>query len=234
MTRHLEVEAAVSADAIRSLNAGLSALQDALRHLITEGPPADIHRPSPVFSEAMSRWWRAYDRYVALVSEALEVRCGGCHFCCRDNPRGLSGVELLWAWRASLGLPDHPAIAARTATLAADWRADVEALGEDAAADAVSRGGAWCMYLSPEGRCRIYAARPIPCRMFLSITEPAWCDHSHPDHDRAVNPHAEPAEILRKLLGAISERLGLGDLPADLRSGVAALEQREALSITPP
>ena len=96
----IEVPAAADPEATDAMNEGLRALQDALRTPGLEtaawnGPPASFH-------DAMRRWWAAYDRYLAHVSGSLDVTCRkGCTWCCEDNPRGVSGVELMGVLRAT-------------------------------------------------------------------------------------------------------------------------------------
>ena len=77
--------------------------------------------------------------------------------------------------------------------------------------------------LDDEGCCSVYAFRPIPCRMFVSLTSPDWCDTTHPKAESAVNPHLEPLPPMRRLLLEIGTRLGLAHLPTDLFGGLDAL-----------
>jgi Fe-S-cluster containining protein len=170
----------------------------------------------------MSRWWTAYDRYLAIVSGALNVTCArGCAFCCMDNPRGISGVELLGVFEAlapqQRGTADGPA--ARFQSL----------VDEHGIEDAQARSKAQltpCMYLVA-GACSVYASRPMACRMFFSVTPPAACD---PTSDaQPVNPKLEPPQVLKDLLKAISHRLQLHRLPKDLRRGMSGIEAHPPL-----
>ena len=212
---------AVSKEATAALNEGLRALQDALRTpeletALEKGLPAG-------FVEAMERWWAAYDRYTSVVSEALEVTCTrGCHFCCLDNPTGVSGVELLWVLRS---LPED--LDGAAAEPAARFEGAIEQWGSVEQAQRLVKANLDpCMYLQ-DGQCRVYAGRPIACRMFFSITQPYRCDPAFPGE--ATNPKLEPPQVLKELLKAISHRLGLSGLPGDLRRGMAALEADETL-----
>jgi hypothetical protein len=88
----------------------------------------------------------------------------------------------------------------------------------------VKRAKLRCAFLGEDDRCVVYEARPVACRMFYALTDPAWCDVQHPKNADAVNPHFEPAKVLIQLLAAISERSGLDGLPSDLWSAVCVLD----------
>ena len=173
-------------------------------------------------------WWSAYDRYLTVATRGLGVRCrAGCSLCCAHGPQGVSGVEALLVLRAVQALPDGAAVMARLQQKAARFQARVDSTGSVAgAAEATGLDPDPCAFLDQEGRCRVYAARPVACRMFFAITPPERCDHRHPRHAEAVNPHLEPPHVLMQILLAISQRLGLDDLPRDLWRAVAAVEAR--------
>lgn len=208
---------AASPEATEALNEGLRALQDALR---TPGLETAIYSGlRPEFIDAMERWWAAYDRYTEHVSAALETTCkAGCHFCCNDNPTGISGVELLWVLR---GLPER--LQGEATPAAERFDALAEQWGDEKAQHLVKANLDICMYLE-EGLCQVYASRPMACRMFFSITPPYRCDPAFPAD--ATNPKLEPPQVLKELLKAISHRLGLHRLPPDLRRGMRAIEAK--------
>ena len=165
---------------------------------------------SDAFVDAFLSWWDHYERFIALVAPGFRPECkAGCNNCCWQNPRGVSGIELYFIDRMLRGRPDEYAVRARFK----------RRMGREVGA---------CPLLDERGWCSVYAARPVPCRMFFSATPPAWC---HPEHDRhaeAVNPHLVPSEHHAQLLEAISSRLGLGGLPTDLHGGMVAIEDRLA------
>lgn len=227
MPTHLDLPAAGSPEATRHLNRGLVALQDALRTPGLEALEPGDPLPQELL-DAIARWLDAYDAYIRTATQDLTVTCGmGCHACCAHGPDGVAGVEALLALRAARALPDGEAVLARMAEQAARFEERVDRTGSTrAAATETGLQPDPCAFLDRLGRCRIYAARPVACRMFVSITDPAWCDHRHPQHDQAVNPHLLPPTILRRILAAISERLGLLDLPPDLWRAVTAADAR--------
>jgi Fe-S-cluster containining protein len=221
----LDIPAAGSPEAVAALEDGLRHLQDALRCPGLEDALADGELPDALVT-ALEGWWAAYERYLALVGDSLPLTCrAGCNHCCRHNPRGVSGVEVLWAVRAARAHPDGAAMLSEMAGLAVRFDAHAQATGSAAKASAAAglRGDP-CGFLGADGRCRVYGSRPAVCRMFVAVTEPAWCDHTHPRHGEARNPHLVPPLILRQLLLAISQRLGLSGLPRDLWRGVAAYD----------
>ena len=196
------------------MNEGLRALQDALR---TPGlETAAWNGPPPSFHDAMRRWWEAYDRYLAHVSGSLDVSCRkGCTWCCEDNPRGVSGVELMGVLRAT-------DVSAREA---AQHFEGLHQQHGDASWTVLKRARRPCPFLK-DGACSVYAVRPMPCRSFFSITAPEACS---PDSEQEpTNPKLEPPQVIKELLKAISQRLMLHQLPMDLHRGMAAIEELAA------
>lgn len=165
---------------------------------------------SDAFVDVFTAWWDHYERFIALVAPAFKPECkAGCNNCCQQNPRGVSGVELYFIHRLLRDRPDAYAVRARFKR-----RMKTE--------------GGPCPLLDERGWCSVYAARPVPCRMFFAATPPDWCHPEHPKHQSAVTPHLVPSEQHALLLEAISQRLGLGDLPTDLHGGMVAIEERLA------
>ena len=122
---------------------------------------------------------------------------------------------------------DWPALRESFQTQAKAWRERVAESGDTVAAMALTkRDAVRCPLLDDSNRCRVYEDRPVACRMFYALTEPEWCDVNHPKNAQAVNPHFEPAPVLRQILSAVSQRLGLDSLPSDLWSAVSTLDER--------
>lgn len=215
---HLLVTPAAQAG-LAEAEAGLRAALDAAEaHVPGEAPPEGV-------LVGYTRFLAGYDAFLAALGEFLPLRCGaGCGACCRDNPRGVTGVELWWLRRSLAADPEGPRRLAGAKVLAARWSRVLAAAGGDAALAQrrAAQDGLPCPLLDEAERCGHYAARPIACRAFVSFTEPELCDARHPQHDEAVQPQLEPGPDLRGLLVALSERLGLGALPDDLRSGLVA------------
>lgn len=227
MTGTLDVQAAGSDAAVAALNEGLVALQDALRlpgleqAMENGGPPGAL-------TQALDRWWMAYDRYRQEAKTGLDVTCReGCHWCCLDNPEVVTGVELLQVWMAARRLPDWPQVLDLARELAVEVEQIKQRQPDRRAAQAEVRArGRRCMFLSQDNRCKVYGARPVACRMFVAVTEPDWCDASNPRYSERVNPHLEPARVLLQILAALSHRLGLHQGPTDLRQGLVWLNDQ--------
>ncbi|MCK6524508.1 YkgJ family cysteine cluster protein [Myxococcota bacterium] len=203
--------------------AGLVAALAAAEALTPTDPPNDG------VVAGYTRFLAGYDAFLTALGGFLPTRCGaGCGACCRDNPRGVTGVELWWLRRSVAADPDGPRRLASAKVLAARWSRVLASAGGDAAEAqrVAARDGLACPLLDETERCAHYAARPVACRAFVSFTEPELCDARHPEHGEAVQPQLEPGPDLRALLVALSARLGLDALPDDLRSGLVAAPLR--------
>ncbi|MCB9797392.1 MAG: YkgJ family cysteine cluster protein [Alphaproteobacteria bacterium] len=221
-----EISESLTPEAVFAMGDLMQALSDAVDTPgLEERPHGALPEP---FERALAAFYEAYDRYLAARLSLIPVRCGqGCAHCCRDNPRGSSGVELMVLWRAARALPDGEALLEAAAARGARYAERLRRLGgEDAAIAETKAAGDACVFLSEAGACRVYAARPVACRMFFSITEPAWCAQRHPRHAEARNPHLAPPPVARMMLDEISRRLGLAQVPRDLSQGVVEVAGR--------
>lgn len=204
----IDLEASASPEALDALNGMLRSLQGALREVL--GHPVGRSGWTETVQRHLDEAFDAYDRYRMVVETAHPVSCRkGCTACCHDNPRGVTGVELLRLTEAVDRLKDGPEIRhhfrrlAEQRTDAASWR---------------SRGEP-CPLLK-DGQCRTYALRPIACRAFVALTPAEWCSPQDPHYPDRLNPHLDPPRVILQLLAAISERLGL-PAPTDLHRGMA-------------
>jgi Fe-S-cluster containining protein len=180
------------------------------------------------FIDHFQAWWDHYERFLTLVSPAFKPPCqAGCNHCCKGDPRGVSGIELTWLHQLVRGRDDAFAVRGRARRLARQVDALTGEHGDRQGYIEVEKAAQGCMFLDHKGWCSVYAARPVACRMFFAVTPAELCDAQHPQHEQAINPHLVPSETHRGVLLAISERLGLGDLPTDLRRGYAALTERD-------
>ncbi|MBK7759175.1 MAG: YkgJ family cysteine cluster protein [Deltaproteobacteria bacterium] len=210
--------------------AAQAGLAEAEAGLVAAVSAAEGHIPGAAPNDAViagyARFLAGYDDFLTAIGAYLPLRCGaGCGACCRDNPRGVTGVELWWLRRSVDADPDGPRRLAAAKVLAARWSRVLASTGGDAALAQrlAAQDGLPCPLLDEAERCAHYAARPIACRAFVAFTEPALCDPRHPEHHEAVQPQLEPGPDLRALLVELSARLGLGGLPDDLRSGLGAV-----------
>lgn len=197
------LEAASSAAAKVHLDRMLRALQGAAR------------LPSvwnDAMRAAMDEAFSAYDAYLALVVSRHPMSCRErCTACCHDNPRGVTGIELRRLYEQIANSAGAGTTMARFAALASQHASE----------------GEWrkrhipCPLLH-DGRCSVYATRPIACRSFVALTPAEWCSPEHPHHEDRVNPHLEPPLVLLRFLQLLSTNLGLHNA-ADLHAGMAAL-----------
>jgi Fe-S-cluster containining protein len=162
-------------------------------------------RTLPLWQKALG----AYDRYVETMvrGSGLEVRCTlGCVACCHDVPNGVQAIELLNIYLVYREFSDFTAIHDRIRELSDS--------GEQPP----------CAFLDPSTkRCRIYEARPISCRMHVSVTDPDWCSVDHPKAADAVTRDVSPPEAILDIMKQIGDRLGLGHLSPSLLQGLATL-----------
>lgn len=200
-----------------------AALQDAQRALhlalLTPGLAAvDPSDPPWDLIQHLDDFWAAYDRFLDCVLQAMPVTCGrGCSACCFDNPHGVTGVELLWLYRS---LPADADLGP-----AAEHFQDLSYLHGVHAQAALIQLKQPCPVLR-DGVCGAYGARPVACRMHFALSPPEVCDPHHELHALAINPQVEPGPAIRDQLLSLSRSLGLGDLPTDLRRGLAAVHRR--------
>jgi Putative zinc- or iron-chelating domain len=117
-------------------------------------------RPRP---ERYVMLYELADAELAAVKKRLQapIPCvQGCSHCCRFNEILLSKWQAVVLVRAIEALPaeTREAVVARILTTR-------------------SRSGGGlkgpCALLSPQGRCSAYAGRPLPCRGYYSLSEPA-------------------------------------------------------------
>lgn len=156
----------------------------------------------------------------AHAAQAPWLRCrAGCDGCCRTRRT---------AWAVEID-----ALRAHLATLPETQRAALAARREDPAVVAGER----CVFLDPDGRCAVYAARPLICRTHgpavrLSGGETVWCglnfEGLEPAEvlDRLPEGAVLDLELLNRLLALVNERYrAQRDEPARAWLG-AALDPR--------
>ena len=207
MAETLNLPGTATPAAHAALEAMLAALQGALRIAMARGPAAAEEED---FWASVEIAYSAYDRWLALVVSAHPMRCrAGCSACCRDNPRGVAGVEALRLARALRADGAIKRVAAEVHEAATTYEQACEALGRQEAGEAQRAQGRPCPLLGAGGFCTAYQARPVACRMFYATTPPEWCSPEDPNFGVRVNPNLVPPAVCRQILGAISHCLGL-------------------------
>lgn len=199
---------------------------------------ARTRRLPPRFFELWDQALAAYDRYLAVMTGpgAMQVKCGlGCSACCHEVPTGVQAIELLAIYQRYREFPDFVDLHNRSCDLAdqltallaeqAPGRASLATDSPEAARALLEyrRKRLPCVFLDADQRCRIYDRRPIPCRMHVSLTDPAWCESGHPKAEDAITPNLQPHQDMVEHMKTIARRLGLEGVPPTLFQGLGLL-----------
>jgi Fe-S-cluster containining protein len=236
------VEMKVSAEVMSAASDRLLEMDEAIEEMIAlPGLEqfAETRRLPENFFELWAKALAAYDAYVDTMSGGLPdaVRCTrGCTACCHDVPTGVQAVEYLALYRAYRGRPDYEDVHNRACDRGQTFFEELRAAGAVQGQRVQSDGRAYtqaqfayrsrrepCVFLDESGDCSVYAWRPIPCRMHLSVTEPQWCWADDERADDAVTPNFAPPDAIVDNLRALAERLGLRELSPSLFQGLSTL-----------
>ena len=169
------------------------------------------------FFALLAQVYALYDHFIEhnIGASELKIQCKvGCSRCCRQVVQGTYSFEIIHLYRQLRELPQYPQVhdaflkhANAFQDLLAGFRqrpANASASDEDAECFALRSYAAanlWCPLLV-ENACSIYANRPVPCRMYHSLTDPILC----------VTPightfNIEPPAAANRVLTALSDRL---------------------------
>ena len=158
--------------------------------------------------------YSVYDSYIShnIGASRLRIQCqAGCARCCRQAVHGVYSFEIISLYRQLRSRPDYPGIhdaflrqANEFQALAADARTTAGGNAGDVltlALRAYAAKGNGCALLAGS-RCGVYEHRPVPCRMYHSLTAPILC----------VTPlghtfNLEPPEQAAAILAGLSDRL---------------------------
>ena len=199
----------------------LSVPQDFLSDAICGRLEACWPKPSPeMVCQAMDdvfvlaeESWNQRRRSLDYVRSAPPSACGpGCGWCCHQQV----GVSVPEAVRIARAIADLPAAEGRVLM---DRVVETDRLTQGMTTLERARAHVACPFLAMDGRCQIYAVRPLRCRGLHSI-DAAYCAACHDDID-AVRARMERGDVKPAFL----------DLPARIfdtaLSGVlAALRRR--------
>jgi Fe-S-cluster containining protein len=113
--------------------------------------------------------YEAVDTEIDSVKQrtSIPIPCArGCNHCCKFNEILISRYEavLLVRYIENLQPADRAAVVARILSAASKSGGGI---------------GAPCALLDDEHGCSVYARRPLPCRGYYSISEPACREHLH-------------------------------------------------------
>ncbi|KIG18386.1 hypothetical protein DB30_00671 [Enhygromyxa salina] len=241
LLRRRKLDVSVSREVAERASDHLLAMDDALEQLAELPGLEDVKRTRTLPAQFLPLWDQAlasYDAYVQAMTtgpRTLAVQCqAGCSACCHDVPTGVQAVELLAIYASYREFEDF----ATLHNLACDLSdAFMALLANEAPGETVVRSdsptyaraqlgyrqaGRPCMFLDADQRCRIYARRPLTCRMHHAITDPSWCRVDHPKAEDAVTPRLEPPSDILEHMRTIAKRLDL-QLPTTLFAGLGLL-----------
>ena len=171
------------------------------------------------FFDLLGELYRCYDSYIEhnIAASGLRVQCRfGCSRCCMQAVHGVYSFEIINLYRHLRALPEYGEIHDRCVDRADEFQRLVVQYLAAHRIDAAQDNGAAISYalqavaapatkacpLLSDNRCSVYAHRPVPCRMYHSLTNPIYCMTA-----RGENFHLEPPEQANAILWQISSRL---------------------------
>ena len=175
----------------------------------------------------MPRFYAHYDAYVAAVLRTGESApaCGrGCAHCCRHYVESVEPFELAFLHGRIAAADEYPSrvigLHRRVSLFQSLRRAEDGDLAEDKALYRYYLRGVPCPFLGADGACGVYEARPMSCRMFFSLSDPAFCKGKAVVDPRNRNFLIElPEEIEADLARAGAALAGYG-FPESLFAGL--------------
>lgn len=204
-------------DESRRLDARMTALAQEMSGLADVATFANTGWLPDRFFALLAQIYELYDRFIEhnLAASALVIQCRvGCSRCCRQAVQGTYSFEIIHLYRELRDLPQYAQIhdtflkhANTFQGLLAGFKqrpANAAASEEDAqrfALRSYAAANLWCPLLVANA-CSVYANRPVPCRMYHSLTDPILC----------VTPightfNIEPPLGANRVLAALSDRL---------------------------
>ncbi len=210
------------------LDQAVAALRELARQYADDPSPGDAAAASDSLWRALDQAYAALDRYLRYLLDQAGVspRCGsGCPSCCTAAPTILP-IEGLRMARALRARDDGDARLRRAAQQSSLFHALLQR--ELARSDADAREvylelqlqwrarGLPCPALDDAGRCALYDQRPLACRAYISVEDPARCDTAHPRFLGARRPQVWRSEAearFEALLLQIGDALELPQAP---------------------
>ncbi|MCA9716841.1 MAG: YkgJ family cysteine cluster protein [Myxococcales bacterium] len=198
------------------LDQAVAPLRRLARRLAEDPDAAPLEELWPALDEA----YAALDRYLGHLLERSGVtpRCGaGCPACCTAAPTILP-IEGLRMARALRRRDDGQARLLRAAQQSSLFHALLQRALARSDADAREvyletqlrwrARGMPCPALDDDGRCAAYESRPLACRAYVSVEEPARCLPSDPAFVGARRPLLWRSDAEARFEALLSE---LGD-----------------------
>lgn len=169
------------------------------------------------FFALLGEFYDAYDSYIThnIAASELKIQCKlGCSRCCRQTVHGVYSFEIVSLYRQLRPSPEYGRIHDTFLKHANEFQGFIDRFRQNPANAAASEqdtltfamrsyAGAnlWCPLLVANA-CSVYATRPVPCRMYHSLTDPILC----------VTPightfNIEPPQQASRILAELSDRL---------------------------
>jgi len=158
--------------------------------------------------------YATYDAYIAhsLRTSDLAIQCRfGCTRCCHQAVHGVFAFEIINLYRQLRPLAGYEAIHDAFVRYADQFQATVAQIvdaddGEPGdpvmrALDAFAAAAQPCPLLQGNN-CRVYADRPVACRMYHSLTDPVYCTTP-----QGRTFHIELPHQASEILWSLSDRL---------------------------
>lgn len=236
-------EVLARAEELRVAAAGIRALCDSCAH-----PPEDGAGYASLQAGLEGALPGFYARYDAYVSEVLRTGASapacsrGCSHCCRHYVASVEPFELLFLHgriaRGERYASHLIGLHRRMSLFHSLLRAEEGDLAEDKALYRYYLRDLPCPFLGPGGACGVYESRPMSCRMFFSLSDPAFCKGRAVVDARNRNFLIELPEDIEAELARASAALSAYGLPEFLCEGLleanASFGRFEALCSSPP
>lgn len=168
------------------------------------------------FFDLLAEFYTVYDAYIEhnIAASTLKIQCRvGCSRCCLQAVHGVYSFEVISLYRLLRGRPEYGQIHNDFVVRADQFQrilAECVRAGQadpnspTVAAHALARFAALneqCPLLK-DNHCSVYADRPVPCRMYHSLTNPIFCMTP-----QGRNFHLEPPREANAILWDLSARL---------------------------
>ncbi|MBF0432186.1 MAG: YkgJ family cysteine cluster protein [Fibrobacteria bacterium] len=159
-----------------------------------------------------------YDNYINFQLNRLPsaVVCKrGCGGCCVHYVASVEPIELIFLDWQIKKRPDYSTILVNLFNKFQNFQnlADQEEdYDEDVVLYKYFLRGHCCPFQNKEGSCSIYKRRPIPCRMFFSISKPELCVGTNvisPENKNFIVELPDDIEIIISQIGLLFESLEL-------------------------
>lgn len=181
------------------------------------------------FFASLTELHATYDEYVArqIAAAGLRISCRvACSRCCHQAVHGVYSFEIVNLYRRLRMREDCRAVHDAFADYADRFQETVEQIGESGESDPVqgaieafAAAAMPCPFLLDD-RCRVYAERPLACRMYHGLAEPVHCTTA-----LGENVNIEMPAAVGAVLWSLSDRIAY-PFPTLLAQGMVTFAGR--------